>query len=70
MGKMLIAISQRPKWRLQIASFVQPTVQNPKTLHLFPFIPITLDCTSLPNDVAGECMYIVSEVLVLEGVVT
>ena len=27
---MLIAISQSQNWRLQIASFVQPTVQNPE----------------------------------------
>ena len=30
---MLIAISQSPKYHVQIATFVQPTVQNPKTLH-------------------------------------
>lgn len=32
MCKMFIAIPQRPKWRLQIASFVQPTVQIQNTL--------------------------------------
>ena len=32
--KIIITMSQSPKWRLQMAPFVQPTVQIPKTLHL------------------------------------
>lgn len=31
---MLIRIYQSAKWHLQIVSFVQPTVQSPKNLHL------------------------------------
>lgn len=30
---MLMTISQSPKWHLHIASFVQPAVVNPRTLH-------------------------------------
>lgn len=32
--KMFIASSQSTKWHLEIAPFVQPRVQNPKTRHL------------------------------------
>lgn len=33
--KILIPVSQKPKWRVQVAA-VRPAIQNPKTLHLFP----------------------------------
>ena len=33
----IITMIQSPKWHLQITSVVQPTVQNPKTLHLLTY---------------------------------
>lgn len=37
-NKILITISQKPKWHLLNAYYVQPAVQNPKTLHLLSCI--------------------------------